>query len=112
MLCNHFKSKEYGATSRSNEKRERQATRVAEILRSDYDLNRKFIVVTGDFNDTDKSNPLKPLFKTSGLKDVLKIQYPKEPAKRWTYHYKKNEQYEIAGPGLPVIAYSAFSALT
>jgi endonuclease/exonuclease/phosphatase family metal-dependent hydrolase len=95
MLCNHFKSKGYGATSTSNAKRKMQAERVAEILRSDYDLDSEFAVVTGDFNDTDDSDPLKPLFTISELKDVLNIQYPNEPAKRWTYHYKKNEQIDF-----------------
>jgi endonuclease/exonuclease/phosphatase family metal-dependent hydrolase len=95
MLCNHLKSKGYGVTSESNAKRKRQAERVAQILRDNYDLQHDLVVVAGDFNDTPDSAPLQPLLGVSGLKDVLALQYPTEPERRWTYHFTSNEQYDL-----------------
>jgi endonuclease/exonuclease/phosphatase family metal-dependent hydrolase len=95
ILCNHFKSKGYGSTPVSNAKRKRQAERVAEILNSDYDLNNDLVVVAGDLNDTADSDPLSPLMGVAGLKDVLEIQFPSQPAQRWTYHYTSNEQIDF-----------------
>ena len=95
LLCNHFKSKGYGATSTSNEKRKVQAERVAEILKSEYDMNNDLVVVAGDFNDTADSAPLKPLMGVAGLKDILEMQFPNDTGKRWTYHYKTNEQIDF-----------------
>ena len=95
ILCNHFKSKGYGSTPVSNAKRRRQAERVAEILNSDYDLNNDLVVVAGDLNDTADSDPLSTLMGVNGLKDVLEIQFPSQPARRWTYHYTSNEQIDF-----------------
>jgi endonuclease/exonuclease/phosphatase family metal-dependent hydrolase len=95
MLCNHFKSKGYGSMPVSNAKRKRQAERVAEILREYYDLQQDLVIVAGDFNDTADSTPLQPLISMSGLKDVLALQYPQEPEKRWTYHFTSNQQIDF-----------------
>lgn len=69
VLINHFKSKGYGAPAVSNQKRKRQAERVAEIyheLSPHYD----YIAIMGDLNDTPLSDPLSPLINGNGLKDV------------------------------------------
>ena len=95
ILCNHFKSKGYGSASVGNAKRKSQAERVAEILHSRYDLDNDLVVVAGDLNDTADSNPLSPLMGVSGLKDVLEMQFPNDPGKRWTYHYTANEQIDF-----------------
>ena len=92
MLLNHFKSKGYGAQSTSDDKRKRQADRVVEILQG-YDLKKDLVIVCGDFNDTPDSNPLKSLLSVSDLHDVLRATFS-NPADRWTYHYKKNEQID------------------
>ena len=95
ILCNHFKSKGYGCTPVSNAKRKRQAERVAAILRSDYNLNNELVVVAGDLNDTADSSPLRPLMNVAGLRDVLEMQFPNNPAQRWTYHYHSNQQIDF-----------------
>jgi endonuclease/exonuclease/phosphatase family metal-dependent hydrolase len=93
ILCNHLKSKGYGAAPANNAKRKMQAEKLAKIL-ANYDLTKKFVVVLGDFNDTSDSAYLKPLFDVKGLKDVLERQYP-NAQDRWTYHYKDNQQIDF-----------------
>lgn len=93
VLCNHLKSKGYGAQTTSNARRKRQAEAIAKILES-YDLTRDWVVVAGDMNDTPASAPLKPLMDVPNLFDVLDLQFPGEPHKRWTYHYRSFEQID------------------
>lgn len=94
VLSNHFKSRGYDYDGTANEKRERQAKRVAEIL-DKYDLSNDLIIVAGDLNDNPTSAPLQPLLNIPNLFDVLALQFPNEPAKRWTYHYDKFEQIDF-----------------
>ena len=94
ILCNHFKSRGYDYDGTSNAKRKRQATRVAEILK-DYDLRKDWVVVAGDLNDNPASKPLEPLLSVRNMHDVLKLQYPNDPMKRWTYHYNSFEQIDF-----------------
>lgn len=89
ILCNHFKSRGYGSASTSAQKRERQATRVAEILNDGYTLTSDWVIVAGDLNDSPTSAPLQPLLTVPNLYDVLEQQFPNAPMQRWTYHYKK-----------------------
>lgn len=93
LLCNHLKSKGYGAAAASNARRKRQATAIAEIL-DRYDLRNDWVVIAGDLNDTPESAPLRPLLKKRNLYDVLEWKWPNEPAKRWTYHYRRCEQID------------------
>jgi endonuclease/exonuclease/phosphatase family metal-dependent hydrolase len=93
VLCNHLKSKGYGAQSTSNERRKKQAAAIAKIL-EDYDLTSDWVVVAGDLNDTPDSAPLKPLLDVSNLHDVLALQFPNQPKKRWTYHFRGFEQID------------------
>jgi predicted extracellular nuclease len=95
ILCNHFKSKGYGIAETSDAKRKLQAQRVAEIIGAKYRLDRDMVVVAGDFNDTRNSDALKSLIEIEGLKDVLEMQFPDNPEKRWTYHYKKTQQIDF-----------------
>jgi len=93
VLCNHFKSKS-GGEAASDPRRKRQAERVAEIL-GEYDLKKDLVIVAGDLNDTpDAHSPLRPLLDLPNLHDVLALQFPNNPAARWTYHYQSFEQID------------------
>jgi endonuclease/exonuclease/phosphatase family metal-dependent hydrolase len=94
VLCNHFKSRGYDYAGTADEKRRRQARRVAQIL-SDYDLSKEWVVVAGDLNDSPDSSPLQPLLRVSNLFDVLALEFPNDSLKRWTYHYDKFEQIDF-----------------
>lgn len=93
ILCNHLKSKGYDSNGRASARRKKQAQAIADILKK-YDLKKQFVVVAGDLNDTPDSAPLKPLMDVANLFDVLELQFPNEPHKRWTYHYRKFEQID------------------
>ena len=72
LMINHFKSKGYGSQVTSNAKRKRQALRVRNIYEDRRSEGWDLIAVAGDFNDTPKSDPLKPLLKSgSDLIDVM-----------------------------------------
>ena len=68
VLANHFKSKGYGSMAASDEKRRRQATRVAEIYKAAVKRS-EYVAVVGDLNDTPDSKPLAPI-KGTDLKDI------------------------------------------
>ncbi len=95
MLCNHLKSRGYGATAANDAKRKKQAQTIAKILTDKYNLSSDLVAVAGDFNDTPQSPALEPLIKLAHVKDVLALQYPATPEKRWTYHYKTNDQIDF-----------------
>ena len=95
VLCNHLKSRGYGTTQANDAKRKLQAQKIAKILTANYQLDRDLVAVCGDFNDTPDSNALEPLLNLSGLKDVQAMQFPNNPEKRWTYHYKTNDQIDF-----------------
>lgn len=92
LLCNHFKSKSGGETA-TDPRRRRQAERVAEIL-GEYDLTRDLLIVAGDLNDTPTRNPLRPLLDRPHLHDALALQFPSDPAARWTYHFQDVQQID------------------
>jgi endonuclease/exonuclease/phosphatase family metal-dependent hydrolase len=94
FLCNHFKSRGYDYDGSADSKRKMQAVQAAKILEK-YDLEKDFVIIAGDLNDNPTSAPLKPLLKVKDLYDVLALQYPDDPNKRWTYHYKKFEQIDF-----------------
>ena len=93
VLCNHLKSKGYGAQATSNARRKRQAESIREIL-SSYDLTTDLVVVAGDLNDTPDSTPLKPVMDLPNLFDVLELEFGSQTNNRWTYHYKSFEQID------------------
>lgn len=70
VLVNHFKSKGYGVPRESNEKRLRQASRVAEIYNQRRAEGETNLVVLGDLNDTPDSAPLAPLLAQTDLRDI------------------------------------------
>lgn len=88
ILCNHFKSKGYGSQASSNEKRKKQAERVAELL-GNYNLDEEFVVVAGDLNDTPDSAVLQSLVTYPKLKDVL--SWEQFTGSRATYHTGKQQ---------------------
>jgi endonuclease/exonuclease/phosphatase family metal-dependent hydrolase len=93
VLCNHLKSKGYDYGGTADARRKKQAQAIADILKR-YNLKKDWVVVAGDMNDTPKSAALKPLMDVADLHDVLELQYPNDPKKRWTYHYKSFEQID------------------
>ncbi len=94
VLCNHFKSRGYDYDGTANKKRKCQAERVAEIL-GEYDLTSDWVIVAGDLNDSPTSAPLQPLLNVQNMYDVLELQFPLDPMKRWTYYYNKFEQIDF-----------------
>jgi len=94
VLCNHFKSRGYDFDGTANEKRRRQAKRVAQIL-GKYNLTKDWVVVAGDFNDNPTSGTLQPLLNVGDMYDVLELQFPADPIKRWTYHFNQFEQIDF-----------------
>ena len=101
VLCNHLKSKGYDSAGTADARRKRQAKAIADILKT-YDLSQQWVVVAGDLNDTPDSGPLKPLMDVTNLFDVLSLQYPNEPKKRWTYHYNDFEQIDYVFVSKPL----------
>jgi endonuclease/exonuclease/phosphatase family metal-dependent hydrolase len=102
VLCNHFKSKS-GGEAKTDPRRERQARAVRAIL-GDYDLERDWVIVAGDLNDTPDRPPLRPLLDVPHLHDVLALQFPGQPEKRWTYHYDAKEQIDYVLVSKPLKA--------
>lgn len=94
ILCNHFKSRGYDAAGTADKKRKIQAEQVVKIL-GKYNLTKDWVVVAGDLNDNPDSKPLQPLLKVHNMFDVLNLQFPNHPMKRWTYYYKKFEQIDF-----------------
>lgn len=95
ILCNHFKSKGYSASQADADKRRKiQASRVKEILESNYNLKNDMVVVLGDFNDTPGSNPLKDLLAVPNLFDVLQLKFGGDIEKTYTYFFKKKLQID------------------
>jgi endonuclease/exonuclease/phosphatase family metal-dependent hydrolase len=70
VLVNHLKSKGYGPQAANNEKRRRQAQRVADIYRRLRAARVSYVAVLGDFNDTPESAPLAPLLASTDLRDI------------------------------------------
>ena len=93
FLVNHLKSKSGRNQKKNDARRKRQADRIKEILKNNYDLRRDLVVVAGDLNDTSDRKPLSNLLSINGLHDVLELQF-EDYKDRWTYHYKTNEQID------------------
>ena len=94
ILCNHLKSKGYGSQVASDAKRQRQTTRLAEIL-GKYDLAQEYVVVAGDMNDTPDSGAMSPLLTVADLYDALELQFGPDTDRRWTYRYSgRNQQID------------------
>lgn len=74
VLVNHFKSKGYGSQETSNRKRWLQAEYVRRILERLEAEEAALIAVVGDLNDTPDSEPLQPLMKESGFRDISNHQ--------------------------------------
>lgn len=96
LLINHFNGPGPGSERERDTVRRRQASAVAQILATRFDLACDLVAVVGDFNDTPQRAPqaLAPLLKMSGLHDVLALQFP-IPDDRWTCHRHKNEQIDF-----------------
>ena len=93
VLVNHFKAKD-ATPETSDAKRKAQAAEVSRILRERYDLKKQYVIVAGDLNDEPDSAPLKPLFATPGLRNVLDVVgHPKDD--RWTYYYGKDKAFNV-----------------
>ena len=89
VLPNHLKSQAFGNQAENNAKRKRQAERVAEILKQNFDLSKDLVVVAGDMNDT-PGEALSPLLGLPGLHDVS-IVLPEEERYTYIYRNQKNQ---------------------
>jgi predicted extracellular nuclease len=89
VLVNHFKSKIGGG----EDKREKQAKRVAEILKERFgnSLSGNF-VVAGDLNNHYDAPELQPLLGLPGLENVVKQRLPEK--EHWTHYYNKGKAAE------------------
>lgn len=85
VLVNHFKSKGYGTQDASNRKRWLQAEYVRRILERLEAEKAALIAVAGDFNDTPDSEPLAPLIRDSGFKDIANHTAFKGDGRAGTY---------------------------
>lgn len=101
LFVNHFKSKIGGG----EEKREAQATRVAEIVRERFgnSLSGDF-VIAGDLNANYDAPELVPLLGLKGLDNIVQTRQLPD-AERWTHYYKKGKlaeqlDYLIISPGI------------
>ena len=109
LFINHLKSK-YAESAEDRVKgdklRERQAERVAEIVKSRFPgshFDEALFVVVGDFNDEPESPSLKPLVKDLNLTDAL-AAIPNE-SDRWTYWWRSENEvgqldYLLLSPAL------------
>lgn len=94
VFVNHLKSK-LGSEKGTSEKRKRQSTRVAQIIRERFgdDKNANFAVL-GDFNDTPDADCLKPLLDEMKLENVVSRLPNNE---QWTHYWdgkKKTNQFD------------------
>ncbi len=85
VFVNHLKSK-LGGEEGTSEKRKRQSTRVAEIIRERFGDNKDAnFAVLGDFNDTPDAECLKPLLGEMMLENVVS-RLPKN--EQWTHYWE------------------------
>jgi predicted extracellular nuclease len=71
VLVNHLKSKGYASPGETpDQKRERQAKRVATIYRGLRKAGEKYIAILGDLNDFRAALPIQPLFTNTGLEGI------------------------------------------
>jgi endonuclease/exonuclease/phosphatase family metal-dependent hydrolase len=70
VLVNHLKSKGYGSQADNDRRRKAQATQIKKIYQRLVNENVAHVAVIGDFNDSPDSDPLKPLLKSTNLRDV------------------------------------------
>lgn len=106
VLVNHFKSQlasDEAEARRGRERRKRQATRVAEILKERFGarLEGNF-VVCGDLNAAADASELQPLLGLPGVANVVE-RLPED--ERWTHYYKRGKKaeqldYLVLSPGL------------
>ncbi len=94
LFANHLKSKAMGTAEATGAKRQRQAERVAAIIKERYggEAKEARFVVAGDFNDTPDSPYLGPLLGEPWAENVIG-RLPEE--ERWTYSLSKNKKEQI-----------------
>ncbi|NDJ86580.1 MAG: hypothetical protein GYB66_11885 [Chloroflexi bacterium] len=102
IFVSHLKSKwvdpslnaadEAAARDRAERLRWQQAHMIASIVRARFPNPNALYIVAGDLNDTPDSAPLRPLLQNPQLQLVDVLQALPQ-ADRWTYHWKKEDQY-------------------
>lgn len=90
LFVNHLKSK-LGDEEKTSEKRERQATRIAEIIQERFGSNVKNanFAVLGDFNDTPDASCLNPILDGSLVENVV-ARLPKN--EQWTHYWEAKHE--------------------
>jgi endonuclease/exonuclease/phosphatase family metal-dependent hydrolase len=97
LMVNHFKSKRGGS---GDDKRERQAKRVAAIYNERRQEGVERIVVAGDLNDTPEGKPLQPLFAETDLKDAGDHDGFDWGTRKGTYQDGQRIDYLLLSPAL------------
>lgn len=90
LFVNHLKSR-LGGEEKTAEKRERQATRVSEIIQERFgkDAKNANFAVLGDFNDTPDAECLKPLLGEPWVENVV-ARLPED--EQWTHYWEKKKE--------------------
>jgi hypothetical protein len=70
LLVNHFKSREYGTRSVSDQKRYHQACHAKKLYEKLRKDGHELIAVIGDLNETADWAPLAPLLRHTNLRDI------------------------------------------
>jgi predicted extracellular nuclease len=103
VLVNHLKSKGFGSSSSSNQKRERQAKQIKKIYERLLAEGEENIAVLGDLNDTPDSWPLAPLLQQTDLQDISQHPSFVSDGRRGTYANGTKSQkidYVLLSPAL------------
>jgi endonuclease/exonuclease/phosphatase family metal-dependent hydrolase len=114
VFVNHFKSKfidfrtadKEAAKRRNDEKRERQANAVVDLVRERFPgsaFDSELFIVAGDLNDEPGSLPVAPLVANAGLENALERIVSEE--ERWTHWYRSENtvaalDYLLLSPAL------------
>jgi endonuclease/exonuclease/phosphatase family metal-dependent hydrolase len=90
LLINHLKSQASGSAAdpQSDLRRKGQAQRVAELA-DQYNLNKDYLIIAGDLNDTPDSTAIAPLATKTGLHNV-NLELPE--AERGTFTFRGKEE--------------------
>lgn len=90
LFVNHLKSR-LGGEEKTAEKRERQTTRIAEIIQERFgkDAKNANFAVLGDFNDTPDAECLKPLLDGKMVENVV-ARLPKN--EQWTHYWEGKKE--------------------
>jgi endonuclease/exonuclease/phosphatase family metal-dependent hydrolase len=90
LFINHFKSKIGGG----QEKRMRQAKRVAALIRDRFGeaLENTDFIIVGDLNAGPREEEIRPLLEITGVENVVQTRLPEN--EQWTHYYPPENKAE------------------